>query len=99
MTEERLNVLKDNTYYDQTGKQILVGDLLKATSLIFGTILIATKQTKAFIITEIVSLFIMYYSTNWMLHAIGINGIVIAHTFTYFMYLLVLVIYFRKTFR
>ena len=75
----------------------LVGDLLKAVSLIFGTILIATKQTKAFIITEIVSLFIMYFSTNWMLHAIGIDGIVIAHTFTYFMYLLVLVIYFRKT--
>ena len=75
----------------------LVGDLLKAVSLIFGTILIATKQTKAFIITEIVSLFIMYYSSNWMLHAIGINGIVIAHTFTYFMYWLVLVIYFRKT--
>lgn len=23
------DVLKDNTYYDQTGKQILVGDLLK----------------------------------------------------------------------
>jgi PST family polysaccharide transporter len=77
----------------------LVGDLLKATSLIFGTILIATKQTKVFIITEIISLFILYYSSNWMLHAIGINGIVLAHTFTYFMYLLVLVIYFRKTLR
>lgn len=77
----------------------LVGDLLKATSLIFGTILIATKQTKVFIITEIISLFILYYSSNWMLHAIGINGIVLAHTFTYFMYLLVLVIYFRKKLR
>lgn len=76
----------------------LLGDLLKATSLIFGTILIAKKQTKVFIITEIVSLLIMYYSTNWMLHAIGIDGIVMAHTFTYFMYLLVLVIYFRKLF-
>jgi PST family polysaccharide transporter len=77
----------------------LVGDLLKATSLIFGTILIAKKLTKVFIITEIISLFILYYSSNWMLHAIGINGIVLAHTFTYFMYLLVLVIYFRKTLR
>jgi PST family polysaccharide transporter len=77
----------------------LVGDLLKATSLIFGTILIAKKLTKAFIITEIISLCILYYSSNWMLHAIGINGIVMAHTFTYFMYLLVLVIYFRKVFR
>ncbi len=27
--EERLAILRDNTYYDQTGKQILVGDLLK----------------------------------------------------------------------
>ena len=77
----------------------LVGDLLKATSLIFGTILIAKKLTKVFIITEIVSLFILYYSSNWMLHAIGIIGIVMAHTFTYFMYLLVLVIYFRKIFK
>lgn len=75
----------------------LLGDLLKAISLIFGTILIATKQTKTFIITEIISLTILYFSTNWMLHAIGINGIVMAHTFTYFMYLLVMfLIFFKK---
>lgn len=29
MTQEQLEILKNNTYYDQTGKQILVGDLLK----------------------------------------------------------------------
>ena len=29
MTQEQLEILKDNTYYDKTGKQILVGDLLK----------------------------------------------------------------------
>lgn len=28
-TFKRLEILKDNTYYDKTGKQILVGDLLK----------------------------------------------------------------------
>lgn len=77
----------------------LLGDLLKAISLIFGTILIAKKQTKVFIITEIISLFILYFSSNWMLHTVGISGIVIAHTFTYFIYLLVLVIYFRKELR
>lgn len=77
----------------------LLGDLLKAISLIFGTILIANKKTKAFIITEIISLSILYFSSNWMLHTIGINGIVMAYTFTYFMYLLVLVIYFRKELR
>lgn len=77
----------------------LLGDLLKAISLIFGTILIANKKTKVFIITEIISLSILYFSSNWMLYTIGINGIVMAHTFTYFMYLLVLVIYFRKELR
>lgn len=77
----------------------LLGDLLKAISLIFGTLLIAKKQTKVFIITEIISLFILYFSSNWMLHTVGISGIVMAHTFTYFIYLLVLVIYFRKELR
>ncbi len=74
----------------------LLGDLLKAISLIFGTILIAKKQTKVFIITEIISLFILYFSSNWMLHTVGISGIVMAHTFTYFMYLLVLLIFLEK---
>ena len=29
MTPEEIKRIKDNTYFDQTGKQILVGDLLK----------------------------------------------------------------------
>ena len=29
MTEEYKNSIKDNTYYDNSGKQILLGDLLK----------------------------------------------------------------------
>ncbi len=74
----------------------LIGDVLKATSLIFGTLLIAKKQTKVFIITEIISLCIMYFSSNFMLQSIGINGIVQAYAFTYLIYLVVLVIYFRK---
>lgn len=77
----------------------LLGDMLKATSLIFGTLLIAKKQTKVFIITEIISLCIMYFSSNYMLHSFGINGIVQAYAFTYLIYLVVLVIYFRKQLR
>jgi PST family polysaccharide transporter len=77
----------------------LIGDLLKSISLIFGTILIAKKLTKVFIFTEIVSLIIMYISSNLMLNAFGIIGIVMAHAITYFAYLFVLVIYFRKLFK
>lgn len=36
MAHEQLNILKDNTYYDQTGKQILVGDLLKVIHFYSG---------------------------------------------------------------
>ncbi len=34
--KEYLEKLKDNTYYDQTGKQILIGDLLKVFHFMIG---------------------------------------------------------------
>lgn len=36
MTQEQLDILKDNTYYDNTGKQILLGDLLKVNHFFIG---------------------------------------------------------------
>ena len=36
MEQEYLERIKDNVYYDQTGKQILVGDLLKVYSFTSG---------------------------------------------------------------
>jgi L-rhamnose isomerase len=36
MDTKQAEILKDNTYYDQTGKQILVGDLLKVAHFYIG---------------------------------------------------------------
>lgn len=75
----------------------LLGDFFKALSLILGYQFFAKKLTKAFIITEIISLFILWFSSNYLLQIYGIEGIVMAHAFTFFMYSVVLVIYFRKS--
>ena len=75
----------------------LVGDFLKAASWILGFQFFAKKMTKAFIVTEILSLLILYFSSIYFISIFQIEGVVIAHAFTYGMYLLVLGIYFRKS--
>ena len=75
----------------------LLGDIFKAASLILGYQFFAKKLTTAFILTEISSLSIMYISSHYLMILFGIQGIVMAHALTYFIYLTVLVIYFRKS--
>lgn len=75
----------------------LVGDFLKAASLILGFQFFAKKMTKAFIFTEILSLTILYFSSIYCVNIFKTEGVVIAHAFTYGMYLLVLGFYFRKS--
>jgi O-antigen/teichoic acid export membrane protein len=75
----------------------LVGDFLKAASWILGFQFFAKKMTKAFIATEILSLLILYFSSIYFINIFKTEGVVIAHAFTYALYLLVLGIYFRKS--
>jgi len=75
----------------------LLGDILKASSIILGYEFFAKKMTKAFIITELMSLGCLYFSSIFFMNIFKIEGIVMAHAFTYAVYLFVLVIYFRKS--
>ena len=75
----------------------LFGDVLKVASLILGYQFYAKKMTLAFIISEIVSLAVLYFSSIYLITIFGIQGIVMAQAFDNFIYLLVLVIYFRKS--
>lgn len=75
----------------------LVGDVLKVSSLILGYQFFAKKLTLAFIITELLSLSIVYFSSVFLVSIHGLEGVVMAHAFTYFVYLIVLGIYFRKS--
>jgi PST family polysaccharide transporter len=75
----------------------LVGDVFKAASLILGYQFFAQKLTKAFIVFELFSLAILYFSSIYFVSIRGIEGVVMAHSFTYAVYLIVLSIYFRKS--
>lgn len=75
----------------------LAGDLLKALSLILGYQFFARKLTKAFIVFELCSLFILWLSSNYFITVYDIQGVVIAHAITYFIYLAALAVFFRKS--
>ena len=75
----------------------LIGDVFKVASLILGFQLLAKKMTVAFIISEILSLIILYFTSIYFLKIFGIEGIVIAQALDNFLYLLILAIYFRKS--
>ena len=73
----------------------LAGDFLKVCSLILGYEFFAKKMTRAFIITELMSYIILYFSSHYLVRLYGSEGAVMGHAVTYFSYLLVLGFYFR----
>lgn len=75
----------------------LTGDVLKVASLILGYQFFAKKLTAAFIISELFSLSVLYFSSLYFINEFGIQGIVMAQAFDNFVYLLVLMVYFRKS--
>lgn len=75
----------------------LAGDVFKVASFILGYQFIAKKMTKIFIMTEVFSLSLMFASSYYLTFLFGVEGVVMAHTITYFVYFIVLVFYFRKT--
>lgn len=74
----------------------LLGDILKVCSLILGYQFFAKKMTRAFIITEIMSFGVLYVSSYYFIGLYGSVGAVMAHAFTYGIYLVVLATYFRR---
>lgn len=75
----------------------LLGDILKVASLILGYQFFAKKMTIAFIISELFSLGVLYFASDYLIKIFGVQGVVMAQAFDSFIYLLVLVIYFRKS--
>ena len=75
----------------------MIGDFLKVASLILGYNLLAKKMTVVFIITELFSLSITYFLSLYLVPIFGVEGVVMAHAFTYLVYLIVLSMIFRKS--
>jgi O-antigen/teichoic acid export membrane protein len=75
----------------------LVGDILKVAFLILGYQFFAKKLTVAFIISEMASLAVLYFLSNYLIQFFGIQGVLIAQVLDNLIYLLVLVVYFRRS--
>lgn len=75
----------------------LLGDVFKVASLILGYQFFAKKLTFAFILSEFLSFGVLYFLSDYLIRTIGLEGIVMAQAIDNFIYLMVLVIYFRKS--
>ncbi len=75
----------------------LTGDFFKVASLVLGYQFIAKKMTIAFIVSEISSLVILYISSIYFMKIYGIEGVVIAQALDNFLYLVILILYFRRS--
>lgn len=73
-----------------------IGDAFKAIALILGYQFFAKKLTKAFIVTELFSFAVLWLSGQYLVSVFGIEGIAMANTVTYGVYLITLSVYFRK---
>ncbi len=74
----------------------LLGDFFKMSSWILGYLLLAKSMTKLFIITEIIFSFLYVVFGFLFVEYFGIVGITIAFAVNYFLYLLCMIIVFRK---
>jgi len=75
----------------------LIADILKVTGIILAYQLLAKKIVLPYIIIELFSIFLLYSLSLYFIDLVGIQGVVIAQAINNFIYLLILVIYFRKS--
>lgn len=75
----------------------LIGDFFKAASLILGYQFLAKQLTRAYIISEVFSLILLFSFAHFLIPIYGAKGVVMAYAVDYMLYFLVLVFYFRKT--
>ena len=71
-----------------------IGDYIKIISWILCIILIAKAKTTVFIVTEIFTAFLHCVLNVYFINKIGVQGAQIAYSVTYFVYLVILLVYF-----
>lgn len=74
----------------------LLGDLFKVASIVIGYQIIAKNNLRLFLITEIISLIIIYSSGLYFVSKYGYEGASMGHCLSYFIHLLVVLFIFRK---
>ena len=74
----------------------LLGDFFKVASIVIGYQIVATNNLKLFLITEIISLLVIYTSGIYFVRNFGYEGASMGHCLSYMIHLLVLLFIFKK---
>lgn len=76
----------------------LIGDVFKVAGMILGFQLLAKKKMLPYICFELLSFLVLYLFSLFFIKYYGLEGVVIAQALENFIYLLILIFYFRKDF-
>ncbi|KIA99665.1 hypothetical protein OA88_19085 [Flavobacterium sp. JRM] len=74
----------------------LIGDVFGVCGLILGFLLIAQKRTFHYIIIEVLAIFFLYFASIFCIKIFGLQGALIGQCLESLLYLIVLMVYFRK---
>ena len=74
----------------------LLGDLIRVASIVLGYQFIAKNMLKHFIITQIISLSVIYFSSIYFIDQYGFVGASMGHAFSFAFHLLMMLFIFRK---
>ena len=75
----------------------LAGDFFRVASLVLAYQLISKNKLRAFIITQIISLSVIYFSSTLLVSRFGFVGASMGHLVSYIAYFLMLLVIFRKS--
>ena len=74
----------------------LLGDFFKVASIVVGYQIIAKNMLKLFLITEIISLILIYATSTYFISIYGFEGASMGHCLSYFIHLCMLLFIFRR---
>lgn len=76
----------------------VIGDFFRILALVMAYQFHAKKMTIPFILTDLFLGFCIYFSSIYLLDILGLEGVVWAHSISYFAYFVLVVFYFRRLF-
>ncbi len=74
----------------------LLGDFIKVLALVISYQFLAKKMMWYYLITEVLSVIVLYFSSIYFIDNYGLHGVTVAHFVTYVIYLMMMIIVFRK---
>lgn len=74
----------------------LLGDFFKVASIVIGYQIIAKNMLKLFLLTEVLSLVVIYTASVYFIELYGFEGAAMGHCVAYFVHLCMLLFIFRK---